>query len=136
MNKDIGKRLGCAALATQMLLSPVAQAASPLREGFDSTVNAPVVSLAENRLTQGAEKRQSFPHLSAVLAAEQTEKKNNTFDGEPAPGEALSPVETTTSPETTPTPEETPPVETTVCPETTPVPEVKKMAGYGRSLRH
>ena len=123
MNKDIGKRLGCAALATQMLLSPVAQAASPLREGFDSTVNAPVVSLAENRLTQGAEKRQSFPHLSAVLAAEQTEKKNNTFDGEPAPGEALSPVETTTSPETTPTPEETPPVETTVCPETTPVPE-------------
>ena len=59
MNKDIGKRLGCAALATQMLLSPVAQAAIPLRESFDSTVNAPVGSLAENRLT-GQEKNRLF----------------------------------------------------------------------------
>ena len=59
MNKDIGKRLGCAALATQMLLSPVAQAASPLREGFDSTVNAPVVSLAENLFDKEKKKGRS-----------------------------------------------------------------------------
>lgn len=64
--KHMSKRLGCAALAAQMLLSPAAQAAEPLRQALDESMRAAVMSHASSCLERQKQVRETFPQLQRL----------------------------------------------------------------------
>lgn len=66
--KHMSKRLGCAALAAQLLLTPAAQAAQPLRQLLEEDARSSVISHSASFLEQKKQRQTTFPQLRRLAS--------------------------------------------------------------------